>query len=139
MDAILLLAAGVGLIVTGFAIELLTQRVRNRGCPDCRNDDWDVVLGGIDNVWPPRPRGFGRLPTPEARRYALEMIGDRYAQGEPFFIGDVPVTIAKVRNCPPTFAGTPTRSLRVVYPDGAEEYFEFETTGQIIYRGEISE
>jgi len=116
-------------------------------CPECCDGaaevDWQITSS--DYVPSPRCRGYGRLPVAEARRYALEMIGAHYAQDEPFFIGGVAVLVAKVHELPPTTDHhgrsyqAETRSLSVTYPDGADEYFEFETTGQLIYRGEISE
>lgn len=92
-----------------------------------------------------RQRHYGRLPKAAAKQYALEMLGEHYAQEDALQIGGVAVAMTRVREIPAahTADGLPVsldlRILYVVYPDGADEYYEYDGRGRLIYCQEARE
>jgi len=90
-------------------------------------------------------RHYGRLPKHAAKQYALEMLGEHYAQEDALDIGGVAVAMTRVREIPTahTADGLPVsldlRILYVVYPDGADEYYEYDGRGRLIYCQEARE
>ena len=90
-------------------------------------------------------RHYGRLPKHAAKQYALEMLGEHYAHEDALQIGGVAVAMTRVREIPAahTADGLPVsldlRILYVVYPEGADEYYEYDGRGRLIYCQEARE